>query len=219
MWLVFGIIVFIIIILLLIKLLAHDSDKETKREQYAEATGYLARSAADKFSGLVETIAEPADKKKVRLAREALANRNGDLYRFRGYSGKERLEKLFTVDDSFKASLDTLGLSTERWKKIGQHLFYVGVIRVLSRESYDYSKKNTEYHRQHIINDWAKDRLFKDDVATLREALSYFHISEEEWIKYGDTVVEMHNLNDNKDIEEYGIITQILPLDNNRHLL
>lgn len=29
----------------------------------------------------------------------------------------------------------------------------------------------------------------------------------------------MYNINDNKDVEEYGIITQIMPMPNNKHLL
>ena len=47
---------------------------------------------------------------------------------------------------------------------------------------------------------------------TIKAALSYFNISEEEWIKYGDTVIEMHKINDDYIIKEYGlIITQTLP--------
>lgn len=126
---------------------------------------------------------------------------------------------MLTVDDHFRKSLDILGLSEDRWKKIGFHLFYVGVIRAMSRDSSDYSKKRPEYIRQDIIDNWA-DHGLKDEVLTLKEALAYFNISEEEWIKYGDTVIEMHNINDNnKDLEEFGIITQIMPMKNNRHLL
>ena len=29
----------------------------------------------------------------------------------------------------------------------------------------------------------------------------------------------MYNINDNKDVEEYGFITQIMPMSNNKHLL
>lgn len=215
-----AIVTIIIIFLLFIYLMAQDSKKETKRERYAEAAGELAYSVADSVAGFIHDITEPADKKEIRLAREALANRNGQLYRFDHYFNKDYLEQLLTVDDYFKKSLDILGLSEERWKKIGLHLFYVGVIKVMSREHSDYSKKTPEYIRQHIIDNWANNEGLKDDVLTLKEALAYFHISEEEWIKYGDTVIEMHNINDNnKDLEEFGIITQIMPMKNNRHLL
>lgn len=53
----------------------------------------------------------------------------------------------------------------------------------------------------------------------MKEALSYFHISEKDWIKFGDTVIEMYNINDDKDFEEIGIVTQIMPMRNNKHLL
>ena len=214
---VFIIIVIIIILFLAIYLVSQDSKKETKRERYAEAAGFIAQSTADKIAGLAHDIAEPADKKKIRLARQALADRNGSLYRFDYYSRKSYLEELFTVDDDFKKALDILGLSVDRWKKIGHHLYYVGVIRVLSRDPFDYSKKNSDYIRQDIIdNKWGNG---EDRSDAIKEALAYFHISEDEWIKYGDTVIEMHNINDNKDIEEFGIINQIMPMQNNRHLL
>lgn len=214
------IIAFVIIVLLFIYLMAQDSKKETKRERYAEAAEALAYSAADSISGFVYKITEPTEKKQIRLAREALAIRNGSLYRFDNYSDKDYRERLLTVDDNFKKSLGILGLSEECWKKIGLHLFYVGVIKVMSREHSDYSKKTPEYIRQHIIDNWANYKGLKDNVLTLKEALAYFHISEEEWIKYGDTVIEMYNINNNnRDLEKFGIITQILPMQNNRHLL
>ena len=150
---------------------------------------------------------------------ERLADRNGKIYRFNDYSHKDRIEMLLKVDDRLKQSLDILGLTECRWLKIAKHLFYIGIIRYLSREHSDFSKKNSEFIRQHIINDWISDTFLKDDVATLKEALSYFHISEEDWIKFGDTVIEMYNLNEDKDIKEFGIVTQIMPMRNNRHLL
>lgn len=141
------------------------------------------------------------------------------MYRFEYYSEKEHIKELLDVDESFEKSLNLLGLSAERWKKIGKHLFYVGVIKYLSREHSDYTKKNQDFIRKMILNEWCKDPLMKDYPDTLRKALGYFNISEEEWIKYGDTVIDMYNINDNKDIEEYGIITQIMPMPNNKHLL
>lgn len=47
----------------------------------------------------------------------------------------------------------------------------------------------------------------KDYSDTLRKVLNYFNISEDYWIKYGDTVIEMYNINDDKDIEQFSIIT------------
>jgi hypothetical protein len=89
----------------------------------------------------------------------------------------------------------------------------------LSREHSDYTKKNQEPYRNHILNEWAKDPNLKDYANTLIEALSYFDIPENDWIKYGDTVIEMYNVNDVNDIEEFGIIAQLMPMTNNKHLL
>jgi len=214
-------IIFTIVVVLFIAvyLIAQDSKKETKREQYGEAVGYLAHSAAETIAGVAHDIAEPSEKKKIRKAREALASRNGSLYRFEFFSRKDYLKRLLTVDDHFKQSLDILGLSEDRWKKIGLHLFYVGCIRIMSRENTDYAKKNSESFRRNIIEKWEKEGFLTEYAETLKEALTYFHISEEDWIKFGDTVIEMYNINDDRDIEEYGIITQIMPMKNNKHLL
>lgn len=213
------IITIVVIVFIVVYLVAQDSNKETKRERYGDAIGKIAHSTADTISGIAHDIAEPADKKKIRLAEEDLAKRNGMLYRFNDYGNKEYLKELFEVDESFKKSLDTLGLSEERWKKVGKHLFFVGVIRFFSRDHFDYSKKNEERTRYNILNKWGTEPLLKDNTQILREALSYFNIPEDEWIQYGDTVIDMHNINDNRDIEEFGIIVQIMPMKNNRHLL
>lgn len=213
---IIGIIIFLFVIVYFI---AQDSNKETKKERYGEAIGYLAKSAADTIAGVAHDIAEPANKKQIRLAREELADRNGRLYRFEYYSHKEEIERLLTVDERFEKSLDTLGLSEERWRKIGLHLFYVGAIRYLSRSHNDYTQKNSNDDRAYILYEWINHELLLDSVKVLKKALAYFNISVDEWIKYGDTVIEMYNINDNTDIKEFGFITQIMPMRNNRHLL
>ena len=208
------------IIALFIYLIAQDSKKETAKERYGEAVGTLVHATADSISGLAHSITEPADKKQIRLAKEALASRHGALYRLQHYGHKDYIEKLFFVDEHFKQSLDALGISEERWHKIALHIFYIGAIRIMSRENSDYSKKNSEYIRKSIIEDWSKpDSGLKDYADTLTKGLDYFNIPVEEWIKYGDTVIEMHNLNDNKEVEEFGYIAQIMPMKNNMHLL
>ena len=103
-------------------------------------------------------------KKKIRLAKEVLADRNGKIYRFDDYSHKDRLDILLKVDDRLKQSLDVLGLTECRWQKIAKHLFYIGTIRYMSREHSDFSKKNSEFIRQHIINDWINDIYLNDSV-------------------------------------------------------
>ncbi len=213
-----NVVLIVIIVFLVIYLEAQSSKKETARERYGEAVGKIANSAASTIAGIAHDITEPASQKEIRMARERLAFRNGQLYRFEDYSKKERVEELLNVGESFEKSLNLLGLSAERWQKIGKHIFYVGAIKYMSRDHIDYTKKNYDFSREHILKDWAKDPVFKDYRDTLREALSYFNIPEDEWIKYGDTVLDMYNINDKKDIEEFGIIVQLKPMENNWHL-
>lgn len=212
------IVIIIAIILFLIFLSAQDSKKSTKRERYGEAVGNLASMAADTISNAAHSITEPADKKKIRIAKQELSSRNGSLYRFNYYSDKEHIKRLLTVDDYFKSVLDTLGISEERWEKIALMVFYIGTIRKLSRESHDYTKKNSIHSREYMINNWTESFL-KDYPDTLKKALIFFNIKIEEWIEYGDAVIEMYDLFDNPDLEEFGFISSILPIENNMHLL
>ncbi len=209
------------VIVLCVILVAQDSKEKTQKEKYLDAIGQVAHSAADKITGVAYRITESSSEKVHREALEVLAQRNGSLYRVGGsYSQKGYIKKLFEVDEFFKKkSLDVLGLSVERWQKIGRHLFYVGAIKYFSRDHSDFTKKNDEDRRAWIINEWVKETGFglKDSADTLREALAYFSIPEEEWIKYGDTVLAMYNINDDPDIKRFGVISEIKAKDNNLH--
>lgn len=207
------------IVFLIIYLLAQDSRKETKKERYGEAVGELTQMVADKISSTAYSITEPADKKKLRLAKEELASRLGRLYRIEGYSEKIYIEQLLTLDDSFKSALDNLELSEERWNKLALMIFYIGTIRNLSRDSLDYSMKLPKHIREYMLSNWTTDIILKDSIVTLKEALNFFKIRIEEWVDYGDTVIEMHDLYNNPDIKEFGFITSIMPMKNNKHLL
>lgn len=209
------------VIVLCVFLVAQDSQKKTQKEKYLDAIGQVAHSAADTITGVAYRITESSSEKVHREALEVLAQRNGSLYRGGGsYSQKGYIKRLFEVDEFFKKkSLDVLGLSVERWQRIGRHLFYVGAIKYFSRDHSDFTKKNDEDRRAWIINEWVKETGFglKDSADTLREALAYFNIPEEEWIKYGDTVLAMYNVNDDPDIKRFGVISEIKAQDDNLH--
>ena len=47
----------------------------------------------------------------------------------------------------------------------------------------------------------------KEDIDALKEALSFFQIKEEDWIKYGDAVIEMYNVVDTTaDLDKFRIM-------------
>lgn len=92
------IIIICAIIFFIIYLVAQDSKKETAKERYGEAIGYVAHSTANKIATVAHDIAEPANKKRIRLAMERLADRNGKIYRFNDYSHKDRIEMLLKVE-------------------------------------------------------------------------------------------------------------------------
>ena len=147
---------------------------------------------------------------------EELAFRNGSLYRETIYSQHDYINGLITVDSEFKLSLEKIGLSEERWNKIAYLFLYIGAIRKLSRNQFDYTQKNDVQYRCWLLSDKCHA---SEPKATLKKALSYFHINEDEWIKYGDAVIGMYNLDGGKDIQEFGLINAIKPMPNNLHLL
>ena len=150
------------VIVLCVFLVAQDSQKKTQKEKYLDAIGQVAHSAADTITGVAYRITESSSEKVHREALEVLAQRNGSLYRGGGsYSQKGYIKRLFEVDEFFKKkSLDVLGLSVERWQRIGRHLFYVGAIKYFSRDHSDFTKKNDEDRRAWIINEWVKETGF-----------------------------------------------------------
>lgn len=207
-----------LIALFFIYLLAQESNREKRVEKYGEAVNKFAHMVADEVGSFAQNITESAVQKSVRLAQEDLANRNGHLYRFKMYWDEEYLNDLLSIDDSFKNSLDILGVTAEIWDRLSRDLLYIGILRKESREIYDYSKKNTKYSRHCTMferNPGGSNHNYKMIIS----ALQHFNISAEEWVEYGDAVVEMYDLMEKDYIRKYGIICQIMPAENNLHLL
>lgn len=215
-----NIFVIICIILFFLYLFHLSSNKETKKEKIGDAVGSMAKSTADTISSIARDITEPHEKKIHRQAEESLASKNGAIYRScHKFTDKKYLSELFNIDDSFKKDLDILQISPNKWREVAWNLYFIGIIRYYSRDNSDYSKKNTSTLRKHMIEDWGNDNFFKDISITIKSALNHFKIDSEDWIKYGDTVLDINNIYDNEDLRTIGVVCAILPMKNNAHLL
>lgn len=211
--------VILIIVFLIVYFLAQDSKKSTKKERYGEAIGNLASMAADSVAGAAFKITESSDSKKKRLAEEALAERNGNIYRIRTWdsNAESSLKRYMTVDDNFKYQLELLGLSVERWKKLALTIYAMGIIIQSSRDSMDYSKKYDARMREYL---YSEDNEYGTEMREKPlEVLDYLKIPMDEWMKYGETVLDMHNIYDSPDMQKYGYKTKLMPMKNNFHLL
>ena len=213
------VIIIFLVIAFFIYLMAQDSNKKTTKERYGDAVGQLATLIADTVGGIARSITESSDSKALRIAREELALRNGDIYRWSTHYFFGDQEKLFVVDDNFRNNLNVLHLSEDAWKMMAKEIFYIGIIRLQSRESHDYSSKKSKHIREDMMTSWSNNNSLKELIDLIKEALDYFHIPYSEWIEYGDVVIEMHNLLENRTIKEFGIIGRIMPMENNLHLL
>lgn len=65
-------IIIICSIIFIIYFVAQDSKKETTKERYGEAIGFLAHSTANKIATVAHDIAEPASKKEFDWPRKCL---------------------------------------------------------------------------------------------------------------------------------------------------
>ena len=210
---------------------ASDLKGDTNKEKYAIAISNIAQSISNGVSGIARFFLEPADKAKIRHAKEYLVYRNAEIYRYHRYHrsfdiDSERLNRLFRVDSTLKESLETLGLSEDRWKMIAIQISYVGCIRYYSREfTSDGYKPNRESYRKSLIDETVDKRFssmrehWNGRIKLLKSALSYFQIPEDEWIKYGDAVIEMHRINDDYDIPKYGIVAYDKLSNNETHYI
>ncbi len=212
------VILLIIIIIVALIALADGSNKKTVKERYSEALGELVHSAADTVADAAFKLTEPENDKKIRLAKDALAYRHGRIYRIRSWdrSGKT-LQEYLKVDDEFKQHLEILGLTPEKWQKLAMQIYHMGVIIQESRSSLDYSKKLTKEQRANIFSE--NDEYYTKVRNDLTGSLKYFSIPINEWINYGETVLDMHNLFDTPDIKKFGYRTEIMPMRDNFHVL
>ena len=206
--------------ILFVYYIAASEDKSKKPiERMGDAISNMASDGADTISGLVLKATEPKNKRKRRLAEEDLATRNERIYRMRYDSLRESFKRYSIIDDSFRESLRELEISDEDWKKLALQLFYIGRITILSRDITDYSKRVSINQRKSIIENWPNNTNLAEEASVLKEALDYFGIKYEEWIQYGDAVVEMYDLKSSPLIRNYGIITKIKPMHNTFHMV
>lgn len=207
--------VVVVIILLLVFLLAQDSKKDTTSEKVGDAVSSLADMAAGSVSKLARDLTEPASKKKIRKAKEKIAWKNYNI--LHNYS-KIYLdsviddENFLIIDDEFANALDTLGLDHDKWKKVAKDFFYMGVINICSHyEVNNEIKKNTKYDRQRLIDN-IDDQGYDTDLFgnkfkhQIIDALKNFNIDVDDFVEYGDTVIDMYEITSNKDYEDYGLM-------------
>ncbi len=113
------------------------------------------------------------------------------------------------IDDNLKNALDTLNVSEQIWKQVAEKLFHIGVIRKMAYwDRRFYKQKCDKIRRKEIVYDDYNlpngNFLEKEDSDYLRGALNYFNIPYQEWIEYGDIVIDMHNLEDDINLKKYG---------------
>lgn len=201
-------------------MLAEDSSKETQREKYGDAVGQMAQGTANAIKNIANLLTEPASKREIRSAKENLARRNTSLFTFDWYDNKDMLHRYLSLDDDIKSSLKVLNCSEETWLILAKEIFYIGVITKEARDEMDYSRRKESFLRQYIITEWGnRDGICKIISGLIKEALAYFNIPVEDWVKYGDVVVDMYDLGNRPYMKDFGILMPIKSMPNNLHTI
>lgn len=194
-----------VLIIVAIKIKVNDQNEGTKSEKVGKAIGDLAYGTANVVSNIAYEVTEPANKKDIRFAKEAIARRNFSIYHFHGDLNEQYKTKLFTVDEFLKRQLNFLNISEETWKRAAEKLLYLGILK---HQAYNvHNEKYEKHYREHQIEEGTKTGgRFSHLFFPLIEALDFYKIPYQEWIDYGDVVIAMHNLLDDEDLEECGYI-------------
>lgn len=205
-WVIVTIIVLVVFPIVLLAYIATTSKEDSFWERIGQAINYLIRSISNQLTAFISGLTEPKDKKRARLAKETIASRNATIYDLSyATKTKEVFNSLLKLDDSFKQSLDILGLSEEDWKKLATHLFYMGQIHRMSRRYPDYSQQICKSEREEELT--RSDRYSILHAELLKEGLMYFNIPLQEWIDLGDIVLERHGVYESRLVKEYGFMT------------
>ena len=154
----------------------------------------------------VQELAESPKSKSIRLAKEELIRRNARIFHTSIFR-KSYIKTLIDIDEYFEKQLNVLGISGTKWQDdIATKLLYIRIISYWSRNGIDSSKRNTSDDRRMYINDKSRG---KDEISShklITTALSYYEIPEEDWINYGDAVIEMYELTEDEDLVLYGYL-------------
>lgn len=158
-------------------------------------------------------IAETKKEQQLREANKVISDYNHMIYFayfFDSYHDKENTTKQlreYINLNLVKSSLEILDLSYERWIQAAYKLYYWGIIVSLSRIKIGYNRyyqdvkyiRNDIVNRSNIINSEYKYQHVRGTIL-IKEALEFFNIPENEWIEYGDAVVNMKNIDFDTDI-------------------
>ena len=205
------------VIFLYIHIRVQEQKKGTTSEKIGTAICEIAHGTARTVSSIAFSLTESTEHKNIRLAEETVADRNTDLYYFDLYGNEEYLQRKFTIDNNLKQALNTLDIAEDTWKRVAMKLFYIGTIKKMAYgDKRGFKDKLNKSYREVIVKGgfYMNGKFIeKRDTKYLFESLDYFNIPHKEWIDYGDVVIDMHNLNDDKEIKECGYILKVCVYD------
>lgn len=162
----------------------------------------LVEHIAKEYSYIFESKAEH----ELRVAKIMVARRTKVLYLNAIHNNDpDSKSRLIEVSGNFNHALEILGLSVERWEKMANEILYLGIIKYYSGAPGVYKDNIKKENRQgfiEYINREENLRFYNQFI----EALQYFNISNEDWIQYGEEIIQVYNIKRNTDIEQYGFL-------------
>lgn len=217
-----GIFVFLLLVVVPIHFLdkAERSMRRSVKGQFKYFIGNIFYKYGKMNMKIGRSIAEKKTERKIREAHEIIYKYNHMLffsYFFDGYYDKEKtikfLRKYINLCE-VKSALDVLELSYKCWEQVARKLYYWGIIMTLSRDRRGQNRyyqdvkyiRNDKKYRSNMINSVYIFGYDTEKICTvlIKDALEYFKISENDWIEYGDAVINMNNIDFDEDIQYIG---------------
>lgn len=198
---ILGGILFIIIIFVLLEASA---SKGSPKEKLNSAVITVASEVAGGVINTANAILESSSEKEIRLAREYVWHRNCDIYNYNSYLDRKSIKDLVGVEEQLSKKLKVLNIPEKKWTKVARMLLLIGVIVHIEGESKTGNDIYSVHFRERILEDYKDGGLY--NVPLLLKALKVLKIPVREWIKYGDVVIDMHNLRNDPDFKKYSLI-------------
>ena len=156
----------------------------TKKEKAAITIGNIARSTADTIAGGLYRLMETKEHRQLREATETISHYvSWYLMQDNDFMDQIVPKKDFDKDVRLQKALEVKGISEEKWLQDSEALLHVAPILGLKKDKY---YQNTPDYNEMCYNHQYHNKL--------RQSLTFFSISKEEWIKYGIKVLTIYDL-------------------------
>ena len=160
-----------------------------KGEKAAASFDKRATETIHKLSGALYRLTESKEHKQLREA-TGIINHYVSWYLKQEYDSMEPINPVCDLqnDNNLRKALSVKGISEKEWIEDSEALLNIAPILALKKDGF---YKNTPEENERYYDGRFQKRL--------RNALAFFNISKEEWIRYGIKVLTIYDIYEEED--------------------